>query len=399
MGGFAGRRPCLVAAAAALLVLGGCGGGGSQSGSTSAGSTTAKADHPGLHVEKVGHFNEPTFITQPPGKDQPLYVSEKDGRVVEVPQPGEPKPKPLLDIRKLVFESGEASLNSVAFPPDWERTGHFFVDYAGRDKHLHVDEFTARNGVADVSTRRPILSIPHPEEVHWAGLLHFSPNGDLYVSVGDGGPPSPIPQTAQDTNSLLGKILRIHPTESGDPPYTIPDGNPFATGGGAPEVLVYGVRNPWRYSIDPRTGDMWIGDVGDYTQEEIDFIPAGKVAGANLGWPSFEGTSRKPGEPPAPGALQPVLSYARTGDEDDPNCAVTGGYVVRDRAVPKLYGRYIYADYCRGQIRSFTLEDGKAHGDGPTGLNVPRLSSFATDQAGHVYVVSLGGDIFRIAQG
>ena len=168
---------------------------------------------------------------------------------------------------------------------------------------------------------------------------------------------------------------------------------------GRDEVYALGLRNPWRYSIDPKTGDLWIGDVGDFTQEEIDHVGARAAAGANFGWPDLEGTAQTKSDVKAPGSIRPALTYGRTGKPNDPNCAVTGGYVVRDPELPSLEGRYLYGDFCRGQIRSFELRGGRARDDRPIGLTVPRLDSFGEDAGGRLYTVSLDGSVYRLTAG
>jgi glucose/arabinose dehydrogenase len=387
-----------VAALLAVLAVGGCGGS----------SDAEDPDEPpprGLGLEQVGKFDEPVFLAQPEGEGQPLYVVERGGRIVAAGVRAEEAAEPLLDIRRDVLAEGEAGLFSAAFAPDFERSGLLYVDYAGRDGRIHVDEFRARAGVADAASRREVLSIPHPEAMHWGGLVLFGPDGLLYVGVGEGGPLAPIPPTAQDPRSLLGKILRIDPRERGGRPYSIPPGNPFALGGGAPEVFALGLRNPWRFSFDRSTGDLWVGDVGDFTQEEIDHVPFQDATGANLGWPALEGTAQtarvtlSEPMPPPPDAIPPVLTYERTGKSGDADCAVTGGYVVRDPALPSLDGRYVYGDFCRGQIRSLALRGDEVGKDRRTGLEVPRLASFAEDPAGHLYAVSLNGEVFRFVEG
>jgi glucose/arabinose dehydrogenase len=392
------RRSLAAAALSAALAMAGCGGS----------SDARDPDEPaprGLGLEEVGKFDEPVFLAQPHGEDQPLYVVERGGRIVAGGEGSEEATEPLLDIRRDVLAEGEAGMFSAAFAPDFERSGLLYVDYAGRDGRIHVDEFRARAGVADPASRREVLSIPHPEAMHWGGLVLFGPDDLLYVSVGDGGPVAPIPPTAQDPRSLLGKLLRIDPRERGGRAYSIPPGNPFAEGGGAPEVFALGLRNPWRFSFDRATGDLWIGDVGDFTQEEVDHVPSEDTAGANLGWPALEGTAPtaritlSDPKPPPPDAIPPVLTYERTGKPGDADCAVTGGYVVRDPQLPSLDGRYLYGDFCRGQIRSLALPDGEPREDRKTGLEVPRLASFAEDGAGRLYAVSLSGEVFRLVEG
>ena len=243
------------------------------------------------------------------------------------------------------------------------------------------------------------------ESNHNGGLLVFGPDRLLYIGTGDGGGANDQHGTrgnAQDLGSLLGKLLRIDPRASGGRPYSVPASNPFVCRDGARgEIYSYGLRNPWRFSFDRATGDLTIGDVGQDLSEEIDFATKGGASGVNYGWRPFEGSRRTPGinrsEAGAIDHVQPVLELTH----DDGNCSVTGGYVVRDRGVPALYGRYVYGDFCRGQLRSAKLSAGSASADAAIAgvQKVEQLSSFGEDARGRVYVTSLGGAVYRFAAG
>jgi glucose/arabinose dehydrogenase len=222
--------------------------------------------------------------------------------------------------------------------------------------------------------------------------LLFGPDRRLYIGTGDGGIADDPERNGQDRSSLLGKILRIDPRPSGGRPYTVPSPGPLGQGA-RPEICNYGLRNPWRFSFDRGTAALVIADVGQNAQEEIDYVPAERTCGNNFGWSAFEGTNRLNSDQRAPGALAPILTYGREG-----GCSVTGGYVVRDRSLPALYGRYVYGDYCAGDLRSLKPATAKARDDRPVGLNVPSLSSFGEDNAGHVYAVSLDGPVYRLVQ-
>jgi glucose/arabinose dehydrogenase len=331
---------------------------------------------------KVAALNEPIALAEPPGTGGSLYVAERGGRVRLVGADGDVESHPVLDLSDEITTEGEGGVLSIALPPNFERSRLMYVSYAGRDKRLHVASYRVTpDGSAVVeATQREVLSIPHPNFVHWGGLLAFGPDGGLYLGTGDGGPPFPIPDTAQDPDSMLGKLLRIDPSS------------------GRTEVAAIGLRNPWRYSFDRKTGDVWIGDVGDFTQEEIDHVAFDELDGANFGWPGLEGTAKTKSDVKAPAdSIPPVLTYERTGQEGDPACAVTGGYVVRDPAIPTLAGDYLYADFCEGKIMS--LDPGATHPRAkPTGLEVQRVASFAEDLQGRIYAISLQGPIFRIAE-
>jgi glucose/arabinose dehydrogenase len=214
------------------------------------------------------------------------------------------------------------------------------------------------------------------------------------VGLGDGGSANDPERRGQDLGTLLGKILRIDPRQSGGRPYSVPESNPFVDRSGAlPEIYSYGLRNPWRFSFDSATGALAIGDVGQVEFEEVDLVARGEGSGANFGWSAYEGLMRFNDDQQAADAEPPVLVYGH-----DAGCSITGGYVVRDRALTTLYGRLLYGDYCAGRLRSFTADPGhSARDDRAFGLEVPALSSFGEDRAGHVYATSLEGPVYRLA--
>ena len=216
------------------------------------------------------------------------------------------------------------------------------------------------------------------------------------MATGDGGGAGDAAGNAQDRSSLLGKLLRLEPRPRGG--YAIPASNPFAAGPGRDEIYSLGLRNPYRFSFDRRSGDLWIGDVGQDEWEEIDHVGARRTPGANFGWNLFEGNHPFEGDPgaPPPRYRPPVFEYSSSGGG---TCAITGGYVVRDPSLPALAGRYVYADFCAGQIRSLDADAQDAgHTDDPTGLSVASPSSFGEGAAGRLYVASLDGPVYRIRQ-
>jgi glucose/arabinose dehydrogenase len=302
---------------------------------------------------------------------------------------------PFLDVSSQITTSfDEQGLLGLAFPADYARSGLFYVDFTSRRGDIEIVQYhrSASNpNVADPASAHTLLTIGHQtNDNHNGGQLAFGPEGDLYIGVGDGGSEDDPEGNGQNTDTLLGKILRIAPSVAGG--YTIPSGNPFASQRDKrAEIWAYGLRNPWRFSFDRATGDLLIGDVGQDQQEEIDFAAAGSGAGANYGWSIWEGDRRnKPGA--AAQAVFPVL-VAR---HSDGYCAIIGGYVVRDRTLPSLYGRYLFGDYCRPQIESVALSHGHAGAPEATGLRVSATSSFGQDAAGHMYVTSLDGPVYRI---
>ncbi len=349
----------------------------------------------GVALEEIGSFEDPVYVTQPEG-DRALYVVEQTGQIIRVAPGG--KQSTFLDISDEITAGGEQGLLSVAFSPDYKRSGLFYVDYTNRDGDTRVVEYRTDNkGEVDDRSARTLLAVDQPYANHNGGLLLFDDDGNLLVGLGDGGSTGDPERTGQDLGVLLGKILRIDPSAehgkgSGD--YSIPKNNPFADEDGArPEVLAYGLRNPWRFSFDRKTGALWIGDVGQNSLEEIDLL-AQPGEDANFGWSAFEGTEPFNADQEAPNAIDPILTYGR-----DLGCSVTGGFVVRDKSLRTLYGRYLYADFCQGQLRSFTAaeaEEGSAQDDRTLGLQVPSISSFGEDEKGRIYAVSLDGPVFRL---
>jgi glucose/arabinose dehydrogenase len=351
----------------------------------------------GVRLVKIGSFDAPVYATGAPGEGTRLYVVEKAGRIAIVSN-GHKLATPFLDISQQVGSAGEEQgLLSIAFAPDYASSGLLYVDYTDHSGNIHVDQLhrsTTDPDVADPGSTRQVLLIDHhlyPN--HNGGQLQFGPDGDLYIGVGDGGSEGDPMGNGQNTDVLLGKLLRIAPKPGGG--YAIPAGNPFVDQTGKrPEIWAYGLRNPWRFSFDHKTGALILGDVGQDQQEEVDFAARGTGAGANYGWSVFEGNRRnRPGT--APHAVFPVLVARHSKGY----CAIIGGYVVRDPALASLYGRYLYGDLCHPEIQAVTLSPGHARSNRGTGLSVKDLASFGEDGAGQIYAVSLDGTVYRLAPG
>jgi glucose/arabinose dehydrogenase len=394
----------MLAAAVAVvaIALAGCGDEGGEGGetaepappATTADTTPGKAGsgRGGVRLEKVGDFDQPLYVTQPPGS-QDLYVVEKPGRIRLV-RDGEVVSEPVLDVSDKVSDEGEQGFLSIAFPPDFARSRLLYAYYTDAQQDQRVVEFRMNEEGTriDPGSEREVLLMDDFASNHNGGLLVFGPDEKLYIGTGDGGIGDDVERTAQDLGSPLGKLLRIDPARSGGEPYSIPADNPFTkTQGARPEVYSYGLRNPWRYSFDRDTGALSIGDVGQNSLEEIDYVGPGAGRGANFGWSAFEGDERFNSDQQADGHVPPVLTYGR-----DEGCSVTGGYVVRDPELPSLAGRYLYGDFCAGELRSFVPGKGKASGDTALGLQVANLSSFGEDQQGRIYATSLDGPVFRL---
>jgi glucose/arabinose dehydrogenase len=335
-----------------------------------------------------------------PGDDA-LYVVGKKGQVWAL-RDGRVDPTPVLDVSGSVSHGSEQGLLGLAFDPSGSSA---YVQYTDRRGDIHVDEYAWRDGRADPSTRRGILFLRKQFPNHNGGDLVFGPDGDLYVGLGDGGSDYTFGDQqgdpyrhGQDLGVLFGKMLRIEPRmrDGSLPPhgaaYAVPDDNPFVARKAArPEIWAYGLRNPWRYSFDRDTGDLWIGDVGAGAREEIDVQPAGSSGGQNYGWNALEGTVIY--RNPPPGAVPPVYEYAHNAG----GCAVIGGFVYRGSLIPALRGWFVYGDACIGAVDVLQRADpGPPRVYVAAGQPVPRLSSFGQDQDGELYAMSLRGGVYRL---
>ena len=389
----------LVLGLAVLALLGG------------AGRAASAAAPQFLILQSVGAFSYPSFVTAPPSDQDRLFVVQKDGQIKLVLN-GTIQPAPFLDASSWVTSDGEQGLLSMAFAPDYSTSGRFYIDYtAAGTGALTVDEVlrdASDPNVADPTTRRNVISTPHPSFVnHNGGQLQFGPDGMLYISTGDGGGGGDPFRSGQNLHDRRGKLLRIDPRADGSQSYRIPPNNPFVGVATAyPEIWSYGLRNPWRFSFDRITGDLNIGDVGQDLKEEIDYrrVYHAWGAGANFGWSCYEGRHQYDNfgeaqcQPPIfQGYVPPVFEYGHSS-----RCSITGGYVVRDTQATLLDGRYVYGDYCDGEIRSRMLGIPDSIDDMDTGLNVPSLSSFGEDACGHVYAIGVtpgdSDNVFRILQ-
>lgn len=401
------RVPVLAALLAAAILVA-CGSGDGSGTTTSTAATPAATDGSndaaqgaaarGVRLVKVGSFDAPLYVTAPPKDTRRIFVVQQAGKIMVV-RGGRTLRAPFLDITSQVTSGGEQGLLGLAFAPDYASSGLFYIYFTGKDQKQHLVEMKRRTeDVADPASARTVFVHDDPEANHNGGQLAFGPDGHLYVGTGDGGGGDDqhgARGNAQNLASPLGKILRIDPKADGSKRFTVPPSNPFIKRSGArPEIYAYGLRNPWRFSFDRARGDLVIGDVGQDAVEEVDFARKGTARGANYGWRPWEGRRRNFDEP-APGAKFPVLTKAH----DDGWCSITGGYVVRDKAVPGLYGRYVYGDYCKGQIRSARLSAGRAAGDRavPGLKTISGLDSFGEDARGRVYVVSQSGPVYRFA--
>lgn len=375
------------------LVLPACGAASDSS------TAPARAQGSGVALKKIGSFESPIYVTGAPGFPQLLFVVERAGKIVVLDH-GKRRARPFLDISSETTTEVERGLLSVAFPPDYKQSGLFYVYYTNHAGNIRVDEFKRATPTrADPGSQRRVIEIPHPVNAnHNGGQLQFLGN-DLYIGTGDGGSAGDPPNNAQNKEVLLGKLLRIDPRAAGGKPYTVPADNPFVGKPGRDEIYSYGLRNPFRFSFDRGGGQphLVIGDVGQNRFEEIDYTTVAGALGANFGWDALEGDkaySEENGDTPNPGGTtKPIYVYSH---DRDGSCSVIGGYVVRDPALPALRGRYVYADLCEGELRSLVPHLHGASGERKLGLHVDSPSSFGEDLAGHVYVASLEGPVYRL---
>ncbi|MBC6468005.1 PQQ-dependent sugar dehydrogenase [Actinomadura alba] len=395
------RRVCAAAAvtAAAMTGCGGSDAGGSTEDRTSGRATTASsggAQAPArtgrVKLTKLADLDAPVGMTVRRG-DQALYVIEQPGRVRAI-RDGRLDPEPVLDLRADLTSGGERGLLGIAFSPDGR---HLYLDYTDKSGHTHVTEWAVgRDGEVDRGSRREVLFQKQPYANHNGGQLAFGPDGHLYIAFGDGGSGGDPQGNGQNLGTWLGKILRIAPRPAGGKAYGVPRDNPFVNRRGAkPEIWAYGLRNPWRFSFDSVTGDLWIGDVGQDGWEEVDRQPGRSKGGENYGWNAREGRHRFKGDRPAD-AVDPVLEYPL---HKDGACSVIGGHVYRGRKLAGLTGHYVYGDYCAGWVKEVPVgPSGPENTADPRTLltGVGQLSAFGVDQAGELYVLSLNGPVYRI---
>jgi glucose/arabinose dehydrogenase len=333
-----------------------------------------------------------------------LYVAERSGRVWRVGRTITPafaerwerEPQVVIDIRDEVSTGGERGLLGIAFSTDGRTLYLSYTDLAG-DSVLEAVDVPGEG--ADLDSRRVLLRVDQPHANHNGGHVVLGPDGFLYWGLGDGGGAGDPHGHGQDPSTLLGSVLRIDPFPSGDRPYSAPAGNPFtgpAEGDGAPEVWLWGVRNPWRFSFDRATGDLWLADVGQHRWEEVNLLTSAdhqRGRGANLGWAAMEGLEPFEGGTEPADHHPPIFVYPN----DAGRCSVTGGVVYRGWLLEALQGVYVYGDYCRGELRGLEVTDG---GVAEAGLGVRaepgQLVSFGEDAAGELFVLELSGRVSRL---
>jgi len=339
-------------------------------------------------------LSRPIFLTAAP-VDERLLIVERGGRIL-ISEEGEILDEPFLDISDVVDDSGiEMGLLAFALHPEYEANGRFFVYYTDVEANTHLVEYGAGDdGLGDPTTAIDLITFEQPTDRHNGGNLQFGPQGYLYLSLGEGGKAS---ANAQNPATLLSSILRLD-VDNPEPgaAYGIPPDNPYADGvDGAPEVWAYGLRNPWRYDIDPDTNMIYIGDVGHETWEEIDAVSLLDGGGYNFGWLPMEGPECFAGGHCNPDDFTLPVSYYSSAE----GCAITAGFVYRGAAIPELDGRFIYSDWCGGWLRSLLYEDGVVveEIDWTDQVGVPgQVNSFGEDADGELYVLTWEGEVFKL---
>jgi glucose/arabinose dehydrogenase len=395
-------RLATIAVLAAAVSLVGCGSGDasraapatSTQESAAGGAETATA---GVRLARVrGGLGDALFVTAAPGQANRLYVVQQSGRILILDH-GRLLKAPFLDISRSISSGGEQGLLGLAFHPDYAANGRFYVDFTNPAGDTRVVEYRrAGANRANPASARTLLRIDQPFPNHNGGDLAFGPDGDLYIASGDGGSGGDPNGNGQSTKTLLGKLLRIDVDgRTKGLPYGIPSDNPFASGDGRPEIYSYGLRNPWRFSFDRVSGDIWIGDVGQGDVEEIDHRAEGGARGVNFGWNAFEG-SRVFKAAAARGSrpVGPVAQYSHAV-----GCSVTGGYVYRGTRATGLIGRYVYADYCSGKVwsmRAGPRPGGVREETGQLGVRLSNVTSFGEGLGGDLYVLA-NGSLYRFA--
>jgi glucose/arabinose dehydrogenase len=408
-GSVAIRRLVMLIGASAILAAACSGGGGVELDQGGAGrppvitAPTAAPSEPGPEVSiptalavaltPIISIEQPIAMATHPTSGK-VFVATKLGIVAEVDLSTGAIADPAIDIGSgLAADFIEQGLLGMAFSPDGE---FVYLNFTDKDYATVIAEYPSPNGVIDGDAGRAVLRVDQPEANHNGGHMAFGPDGLLYIAFGDGGGSGDEFGNGQNVDTLLGSIARIDPRVQGDGAYAVPDTNPFASSGGAPEIFIWGARNPWRFSFDRLSGDLWIADVGQDALEEINTLYAtdGGGLGANLGWSDVEGSAPFNALGPPPDHTEPLYEYGRAE-----GCSVTGGYVYRGTNIPELFGNYIFGDYCTSEL--WGLASSQSQGvverfDLGVGLSERGLVSFFEDEAAELYILGFDDTVYRL---
>jgi glucose/arabinose dehydrogenase len=350
-------------------------------------------------VEVVNGLSRPLYATNSGDGSNRLFVLEQTGRIWVVEE-GQLQTAPFLDLAPIISQEpmnpanySERGLLGLDFHPNYAENGQFFVHYSDLNGDTVIARYSVSAddpNVADPNSGEIILTQTQPYPNHNGGQIEFGPDGYLYIGLGDGGSQADPQNNAQNPNTLLGKILRID--VDGGEPYSNPADNPYASGGGLPEIWALGFRNPWRFSFDRETGDLYIADVGQFAWEEISFVPADSPGGLNFGWKGYEATHVF--DPNISLPADAVLPIAEYGHNE--GCSVSGGYVYRGESLPELQGTYLFGDWCSGKVWA-TRQDEAGNWQTSAFMETGRqISSFGEDDSGELYLVDYGGSILNL---
>ena len=376
---------------------------------------------PQLDAKLIGHgLNEPLYITNYPNNTDKLLVLEQEG-IIQILEKESLSKIPFLNISDRVhqplYPADEMGMLGLAFDPDFNKNGNFYINYVDKNGFTIISRFKVEENLGNKNSEQILIKLKQPYPNHNGGFIEFGPDGYLYIGLGDGGSAGDPENRAQDLSNLFGTILRID--VSNHEHYKIPEDNPFyANNEFKPEIWHYGLRNPWRFSFDKETGDMYIGDVGQHNWEEIDFQPANSNGGLNFGWKILEGTHCYPkddGNCLKEEMTPPLFEYPNDANyfktiigikqKKMQGCSVTGGYVYRGKNKPELYGRYFFGDYCTGKVWSLKNNNGDLEIIDHTQELLDKmnkgqfyLSSFGEDENGELYLVDYAGEIYSITK-
>ncbi len=365
-----------------------------ESESTAPDAETSR-DGPSLVLTPVASSTDPIALAARPDTGSgsgDLYVATRPGKVWLLGADHDEPPELVLDISDRTNTGCEEGLLGITFSPDGSK---LYLNYTDRSGNSRIVEYPMSGQWVETDRERLVLDVEQPACNHNGGHITFGPDGLLWAGFGDGGGADDRYGHGQNPDSLLGTLIRIDPEATGPSDYAIPADNPFVDGEGRPEIWAYGARNPWRFSFDRETDDLWVGDVGQNAWEEIHVLPAsrGWEPGSNLGWPLFEGNERFSGTTTPDDLVFPIYAY---GHSD--GCSVTGGYVYRGSAIPSLVGTYVFGDFCRGQVWGLITDDQGEAVRVDLGISVAdgTLVSFGEDASGELYVLSFDGKVYRI---